>query len=88
MRSNPILFVLILVRVLLNQNFIGNDEGGSCRAVVSGRRYNKALSTTQAETQRAKATHLTSVFCTLKLQEVEMKIQAYVWGLRIRDDRI
>jgi hypothetical protein len=65
MRSNPILFVLILVRVLLNQNFIGNDEGGSCRAVVSGRRYNKALSTTQAETQRAKATHLTSVICFL-----------------------
>ena len=88
MRSNPILFVLILVRVLLNQNFIGNDEGGSCRAVVSGRRYNEALSTTQAETQRAKATHLTSVFCTLKPQEVEMKIQAYVWGARIRDDRI
>ena len=47
MRSNLILFVLVLV----NQNFIGNeDEDGSCRAM----------------TQRAKAAHLTSVFCTLK----------------------
>jgi hypothetical protein len=54
MRSNPILFVLVLV--LVNQNFIGDkdedeydDEGGSCRAVV----------------QRVKAAHLTSVICLL-----------------------
>ncbi len=54
MRSNLILFVLALV--LVNQNFIGDedeyeddDEGGSCRA----------------EAQRFKATHLTSVICFL-----------------------
>ena len=70
MRSNLILFVLVFV----NQNFIGprdeyedededddedddddddedDDEGGSCRAV----------------SQRAKATHLTSVICSLLL---------------------
>jgi hypothetical protein len=46
MRSNLILFVLVLV----NQNFIGDEyeddeEGGSCRAVA----------------QRVKAAHLTSV---------------------------
>ena len=50
-RSNLNLFVLVLV----NQNFIEDenefdDEGCSCRAVA----------------QRAKAAHLTSVFCTLK----------------------
>ena len=52
MRSNLILFVLVLV----NQNFIRDehedeydDEGGSCRTVV----------------QRAKAAHLTSAICLL-----------------------
>ena len=37
MRSNLILFVLVLVLVLVNQDFIGDeddDEGGSCRAVA------------------------------------------------------
>ncbi len=51
MRSNLILFVLVLVLALVDQNFIGDehedeydDEGGSCRAVA----------------QRVKAAHLTA----------------------------
>jgi hypothetical protein len=48
MRSNLILFILLLV--LVNQNFLeDDDEGGSRRDVA----------------QRAKATHLTSVICLL-----------------------
>jgi hypothetical protein len=51
-----ILFVLLVVLVLVNQNFIGDedekendDDGGSCRAVA----------------QRTRAAHLTSVICLL-----------------------